>query len=602
MIQLNSLADIRSLKESVSLECKKAAGRTGAGKLPSNFWETYSAMANTNGGTVLLGIEEKAGEFKLVGIKQVEKIRQDLFNLANSRSKVSVNLLTDKHVQTSVVDGMSVVQIEIRRAHRQERPVFLKGNPLGNTFIRRHESDQKLCDEAVKRMLAEQIEDCRDERLLKDYGLDDLCNESLSAYRQAYSLRDPDNPWNELQTLPFLEKIKGWRKDRETGDSGLTAAGLLMFGQFTSIQEVFTHYMLDYQEHAEANTDGRWIDRLTLDGKWSGNLYTFYRKVYSKLTEDLKVPFQLTGDQRVDASPIHVAIREALCNLLVHADYSDRASVKVVKSPGVFCFRNPGMMRIPVKDALQGGNADCRNRRLHQMFRHAGIGEQSGSGIPRILKSWNQYHWQRPELVDTREPFDQTIICMRMHGPFSHTRAEQLRQRYGSLYDKLPYNEQIALAIVAKENTVTHQLLLKYLPAIHSSDASQCLQSLVGQRLLEQTGTARGAVYHLTGHQIPGPEDIFDLPSLGQNPSNLNQSPSNLNQSSPNLNQSPSNLNQSPSNLNQSPSNLNQSPLEFEPELPEYQTRCSGKTYLRKPLTAIRGESTRTASRTSRIA
>ena len=47
-----SLSDIISLAESVTLECKAAQGRDGKGEVPASFWETYSAMANTNGGEV----------------------------------------------------------------------------------------------------------------------------------------------------------------------------------------------------------------------------------------------------------------------------------------------------------------------------------------------------------------------------------------------------------------------------------------------------------------------------------------------------------------------------------------------------------------------
>ena len=45
-----TLSDIAAFYESVDLECKAAQGRDGAGELPLSFWETYSAMANAEGG------------------------------------------------------------------------------------------------------------------------------------------------------------------------------------------------------------------------------------------------------------------------------------------------------------------------------------------------------------------------------------------------------------------------------------------------------------------------------------------------------------------------------------------------------------------------
>ena len=46
--------NIQRLAEDFDLEAKKAAGQHGLGELPRDFWPTYSAMANTSGGVVLL--------------------------------------------------------------------------------------------------------------------------------------------------------------------------------------------------------------------------------------------------------------------------------------------------------------------------------------------------------------------------------------------------------------------------------------------------------------------------------------------------------------------------------------------------------------------
>ncbi|WPD25074.1 MAG: putative DNA binding domain-containing protein [Candidatus Electrothrix scaldis] len=523
------------------MECKRAGGRDGRGELPKDFWETYSAMANSDGGTVLLGISQKGSKFSLSGIERTDKVKQDLFNTANNPSKVSVNLLNNTSVRLLTIEGRSLLQVEIPRANREIRPVYLNGNPLGNTYVRMHEGDQRLSDEAVRRMMAEQTEDSRDARILKGFGLDDLCTESLRVYRQIFNNLKPGHPWNELKTLSFLQRIGAWRMDRESGQDGLTAAGLLMFGYHTTIQEAFPFYMLDYQERPATASEQRWLDRLTLDGTWSGNLYDFYRKVFLKLAEGVKVPFELDGDRRLDESPIHVALREALCNALVHADYSDSIAVLVVKSPAMFEFRNPGMMRIPVELALHGGYADCRNRLLHQMFRYVGIGDQSGSGISKIFSCWHRYHWRAPELFDSRDPCDQTMIRMRMIDLFPQELVVQLRQDFGQAYDSLSHEEQVALAIAVVEHTVTHQRFC-VLSKTHPADASRLLHGLVEQGFLEQTGSSRGVVYHLAGTNIPGPEDVFDSPNLDSSSGNLDSSSGNLDSSSGNLDSSSGSL------------------------------------------------------------
>ena len=306
MIEIQSITDLELLRESVDLECKLAAGRDGHGTVPEDFWPTYSAFANTQGGMVVLGTREKQGHFSIEGIANVPKVRKELFDSLNNRQKVSANLLTDPSVREVSLEGKTILLIEIPRATRKQRPVYLTTNPFaGHTYRRLNDGDRPLPDEEVKRMLAEQVDDSRDDRVLKGYDFDDLNLGTFRTFRQVFTNRDPGHVWNGYNDREFLRHIGGWRKDRETGESGLTLAGLLMFGQMVAIQEELPNYMLDYQERPEAKTEARWIDRITLDGKWSGNLYDFYRKVYVKLTADLKVPFRLEKGERKDETPVH---------------------------------------------------------------------------------------------------------------------------------------------------------------------------------------------------------------------------------------------------------------------------------------------------------
>jgi len=202
-------------------------------------------------------------------------------------------------------------------------------------------------------------------------------------------------------------------------------------------------------------------------------------------------------------------LREALVNVLVHADYSDRASVLIVKRPDMFGFRNPGTMRIPVEIAMKGGEADCRNRLLHQMFRYIGLGEQSGSGIPKILEGWKLSHWRPPQLSEKLEPYDQTLMELRMLDLFPHNVVAVLREALGHRYEALGHAGQVAMALAFTERTLTHERLAQ-LTDVHPADLSRVLHRLVhDEGLLTVAGSGRGAVYHLTGLELPHPDDVF---------------------------------------------------------------------------------------------
>ena len=511
--------DFALLRESVDIECKLAIGQNGKGGLPKSLWETYSAFANTDGGIIILGAKElKNGTFEAHGIENLVQIKADLFNTLNNPAKINKNLLTDQFVREWQVDGKILLLIAVPRAARKQQPIYLNNNPLNNTYVRQNEGDYTLDDEHVKRMLAEQAHDGRDDEILTNFGLDDLAIESLRSYRQRYSNLNPNAELNDLVDIEFLRRIGAYGINRETGGRGLTKAGLLMFGMQHTIAEVFPNYMVDYQERPHAQTEARWIDRVVPDGSWSGNLYDFYRKVYNKLIQDLKIPFELKDGVRQEDTPVHIALREALVNCIVHADYTDRASVLIVKRPDMFGFRNPGLMRIPLEHALKGSESDCRNRKLHQMFRLINVGEQAGSGIPKILSGWQSQHWIPPYLHEKRKPNNQTLLEMTMVDLFPSDTMQQLTQQFGLSFTELKQNERAALAIAKLEGTVTHARLQTVVTG-HSVDITRDLQHLVKLGFLNTSG-GRGSVYTLAGVDIVQPDDIFNEPNTGMSDSN----------------------------------------------------------------------------------
>ena len=500
MLNINTIDDIAALRETFDIECKLAQGRDGKGALPKDIWETYSAFANTQGGDIFLGLKEKKDQsFALAGIKNTQKVLDELWTCLNNKQKVSCNIIRDRWVKVLVVDGENIIQIHVPPASRKQKPVYINGNPLRGTYKRFNSADIRQQDETVRRMLAEQIEDSRDGDILKGYGIDDLDLDSFNQYRNNYSALNLDHPWNQVDAQGFLYNIGAWGKDRESGLSGITRAGLLMFGKLRPIKEAFPNYMLDYQERPEAKTETRWIDRFTLDGSWSGNVYDFYRVVIRKLTADLKVPFHLEGDQRQDDTLIHKALREAMVNSLVHADFSGRASVLIVKRPDMFGFRNPGLMRVPIDVAKSGGESDCRNRNLQDMFRYIGLGENAGSGLPKIFQGWKSQHWRKPILKEKLSPSDQTLLELHMLSLIPEKIIQKLRLELDNKrFDQLNEQERLVLVTAEIETTVDHGRMMQIMD-VHPRDLSALFAGLVEKNLLLQDGSGRGTVYFLDG-------------------------------------------------------------------------------------------------------
>lgn len=129
--------EIANLIESEEFEFKIAQSKHGLGELLADFWKSYSAMANTYGEQIFLGIREKSGKFIIAGIENIEKVKTDLSNLLNNRDHISVNFLTHKKsIQTVIIDDKQFWDITVPQANRKQKLVHLTKNPLGHSYIR----------------------------------------------------------------------------------------------------------------------------------------------------------------------------------------------------------------------------------------------------------------------------------------------------------------------------------------------------------------------------------------------------------------------------------------------------------------------------------
>lgn len=183
-----------------------------------------------------------------------------------------------------------------------------------------------------------------------------------------------------------------------------------MFGNEYDIVRQFPNYFLDYR--AELDPAIRWTDRVfSSSGDWSGNIFDFYFRVYNKLKQSLTVPFKLSGVTRIDDTPMHEAIREALANCLINADYFGSRGIVVILRPDQITFANPGYSRTGKIQMMRGGVSDPRNRGLMKMFNLVDIGERAGSGIPKIMNIWNDEGMKEPVITEEFDP-DRTILTL----------------------------------------------------------------------------------------------------------------------------------------------------------------------------------------------
>jgi len=195
-----------------------------------------------------------------------------------------------------------------------------------------------------------------------------------------------------------------------------------MFGLDYEIVKEYPNYFLDYQEHYEAGgSDVRWTDRFcSSTGEWSGNLYDFFTQIANRITLDVKRPFKLAADgfTRIDDTPVHKALREALANCLVNADYYGERGLVIKKWRNRIELANPGSFRITLEEALFGGISQPRNAVLLKMFNLINVGERAGSGIPSIMAVWEKEGWSRPEYSESFTP-ERTVLTL----PFSSAKV-----------------------------------------------------------------------------------------------------------------------------------------------------------------------------------
>ena len=515
MITADSLRDLLKYGEKLTLECKKAESH-----VPNSVWETYSAFANTVGGTILFGVEEHQKEkdpekrFTIANIENPQARLKEFWDTIHNSNKVNISILRDADVGTCVVDGKTIIWIEVPQADYTQRPVYIKGNPMSGTFKRNFEGDYHCKEAEVAAMFRDSKDDGNDGGLLDGYTMEDIDPDTLKAYRIRFATTNPDHVWNKEDDQTFLRNLGGYAVDRRTKQEGLTVAGLLMFGKGLPIREYFDNIRMDYFDKTGIEGDMRWSDRLTYDGTWENNLCNFLWMVVPKLTRDIKRPFKLEGMTRIDDTPVHKAIRESMINMLIHSDYMISGVLKVVKENRGFVFSNPGSLKLPIQRIYEGGNSKARNPRIQTMLRMIGYGDNAGSGFPTILNAWRGEKWREPNLYEDSE-LQQVELKLFTIAMMPEECTTFLAEMLGEItYQRLSSEEQIILGTAYLEGSVSNQRMQQMLD-LHPTDIGKVLSGLVDKGMLVSEPKGRWTTYTINKEyqQVPEQLNLSDIDS-----------------------------------------------------------------------------------------
>jgi ATP-dependent DNA helicase RecG len=521
-MDIDTLLKKLDLGESYDLEFKAAEDN-----FPNDAWKTISAFANTDGGYLILGVSEKRGHFSITGISNPERQCKDFWDNHNNPQKINIPILSESDVSILRIENRSLIIIKIPRVSRTQKPIYINKNPILGTYKRQGEGDYLCSESEVKQMLRDASDEPQDGRFLEKFTLNDIDREALKSFRNRFSSREQDHPFLEKDDLELLEKLGGWKRDRSSNKEGLTLAGLLMFGKEQSILEAIPHYFLDYQERPAIDSR-EWTYRLTSgDGRWEGNLFNFYYKIYNRLIIDLDVPFQLDENAvRTGETSVHKAIREAVANTLIHADHSSTQAITIIKHKDSFVFSNPGCLRISIEQLFAGGQSDPRNPSIQTMFRMIGLGERAGSGFPRIIQACQEQQWIGP-VVPEESDSNRTTVILLMVSFIPEEVDRDLRQITGDDYCALSELDRMILFFAHRLADISNNTIQQYSQK-HPRDIGDCLKRLVQKGYLEQSGRGRGTHYSLAKVQLNSDRLDINPTHLDTNPTHLDTNPDHL--------------------------------------------------------------------------
>lgn len=402
--------------EGKTLEFKRDLGS------PEGAVRTLAAFANTAGGILVVGVEDRTR--RVIGVDHPLDVEERVASLISDR--IEPRLVPE--IEVLPWRRTHVVAVEVFPSPLRPHYIVRLG-PESGVFVRvgstNRVADPALIDELRRVVTNETF----DEQAIADLDSEAVDFRVASEFFGDVRRLAP----KDLETLRLLTR-HGRRLVPSVG-------GLLLFGKPDERDQRFPDAWV--QGGRFAGTDrARIIDQTELRGP----LPAVVRHAMAFIDRNISRSVEIDGVRRAErrAVPL-VALREAVINAVVHADYSQRGGpIRIAIFDDRIEVENPGLLPFGLTvDDLSHGVSRLRNRVIGRVFRELGLIEQWGSGIPRMTKVCQEAGLAAPRFEELATRFRVTLSAERGLA----AQQDDLDQR---LIDEITAGERLSTSTLAK--------------------------------------------------------------------------------------------------------------------------------------------------------
>jgi ATP-dependent DNA helicase RecG len=504
------LAEIVADLRAVGVEFEDVEVKRASGGVPQSLPETMSAFANTRGGIIILGLDERAG-FAAVGVSDPAAVRDEVAGAA--RSKLTPALAPS--IEVVPFEGAALVVVEIEALPLSQRPCYVTTRGVYNgSFVRVGDGDQRLTPYEIDRLRENAGQPRWDEEPVSQATEQDL---DQGAVRRLIAAAHRNSPqaFAGLDDRESLVRLGVLLPDDDSVTPSL--AGLLSVGSYP--QQFFPQLMVSLavypnDDPGEPGPGGiRFLDSAAV----GGNVPTMVNDAVQAVLRNLRRASRIVGVGREDQWEIGPeVIREAIVNALMHRDYSPQSrgtQIQVELFPDRLTVTSPGGLfgNVRLETLGESRASTSRNARLAALLQEAGdpftgrpVAENRGSGIGLMISQVRRDTGVVPVFTANLDFFRVTI-------PRSSPVTPEFRDWAARVSGGLELSQaQMSALALAKEGYKVDVALLRRL-GLSSAGARRELSQLVDAGFLASSKARDEGSYRLS----PGLPEATASPEPG---------------------------------------------------------------------------------------